>query len=133
MVDCSISGCSWVELPAGKYKIRSNKFMESRCQLELDINWKDMIGHPAEGEWQAVAPLRILSYDIECSGRKGIFPEPNKDPVIQIANMVIRQGEKDPFIRNVFTLNGCAPIVGADVRCFQKEGELLKVSKIFIN
>ena len=35
-----------------------------------------------------VAPLRILSFDIECAGRKGIFPEPEKDPVIQIANMV---------------------------------------------
>ncbi len=34
---------------------------------------------------------RILSFDIECAGRKGIFPEPEKDPVIQIANMVIRQ------------------------------------------
>jgi len=35
--------------------------------------------------------FRILSFDIECAGRKGIFPEPEKDPVIQIANMVIKQ------------------------------------------
>jgi hypothetical protein len=45
-----------------------------------------------QGEWLANAPLRILSFDIECAGRKGIFPEADKDPVIQIANMVIRQG-----------------------------------------
>ena len=57
----------------------------------------------------------------------GIFPEPDKDPVIQIANMVIRQGEKDPFIRNVFTLKKCARIVGAEVLSFDKETELLKV------
>ena len=38
---------------------------------------------------------RILSFDIECAGRKGIFPEPEKDPVIQIANMVIRQVRKE--------------------------------------
>lgn len=57
----------------------------------------------------------------------GIFPEPDKDPVIQIANMVIRQGEKDPFIRNVFTLKSCAPIVGAEVLSYEKEAELLKV------
>jgi DNA polymerase delta subunit 1 len=48
---------------------------------------------PAESEWSHIAPLRILSFDIECAGRKGIFPEPDKDPVIQIANMVTRQGE----------------------------------------
>jgi DNA polymerase elongation subunit (family B) len=39
-----------------------------------------------------MAPLRILSFDIECAGRKGIFPEATIDPVIQIANMVTRQG-----------------------------------------
>ena len=57
----------------------------------------------------------------------GIFPEPDKDPVIQIANMVVRQGEKDPFIRNVFTLKQCARIVGAEVLCFDREEQLLKV------
>lgn len=36
--------------------------------------------------------MRILSYDIECAGRKGIFPEAEHDPVIQIAAMVQRQG-----------------------------------------
>ena len=36
--------------------------------------------------------MRILSYDIECAGRKGIFPEAEHDPVIQIAVMVQCQG-----------------------------------------
>jgi DNA polymerase elongation subunit (family B) len=40
-----------------------------------------------------MAPLRILSFDIECAGRKGIFPEPDKDPVIQIASVVKVQGK----------------------------------------
>lgn len=80
-----------------------------------------------EGEWSKVAPFRILSFDIECAGRKGVFPEPEKDPVIQIANMVIHQGEKDPFIRNVFTLNTCAPIVGSHVSSFKREADMLKV------
>jgi DNA polymerase family B, exonuclease domain len=30
--------------------------------------------------------------DIECAGRKGVFPEAEHDPVIQIANLVTRQG-----------------------------------------
>lgn len=41
-----------------------------------------------------MAPLRILSFDIECAGRKGIFPEAQMDPVIQIASVVKVQGEK---------------------------------------
>jgi len=62
----------------------------------------------------------------------GIFPEPDKDPVIQIANMVIRQGEKDPFIRNVFTWKSCASIVGAEVLSFDTEQELLRVSNAVV-
>lgn len=51
---------------------------------------------------------------------------PEKDSVIQIANMVICQGQRDPFIRNVFTLNNCAPIAGCEVLCFKREQELLQ-------
>lgn len=54
--------------------------------------WDAFISHSPEGDWQKIAPLRILSFDIECAGRKGIFPEASIDPVIQIANMVTRQG-----------------------------------------
>lgn len=136
MVDSDVVGCNWIELPAGKYRLREevshgdiskdNPGKVSLSQIEVDISWTDFISHPAEGEWQKIAPLRVLSFDIECAGRKGIFPEPEKDPVIQIANMVLRQGEKDPFVRNVFTLRSCASIVGSQVLCFEQESELLK-------
>lgn len=101
----------------------------SKAQIEVDISWDSFISHPAEGDWQKIAPLRILSFDIECQGRKGIFPEAERDSVIQIANMVVSQGEKDPFIRNVFTLNSCAPIVGSDVISFgpKEEARMLRV------
>lgn len=93
---------------------------------------RDLISHPAEDEWIKIAPLRILSFDIECAGRKGVFPEPEKDPVIQIANMVIRQGDRDPFIRNIFTLKTCSAIVGSQVLCYDKEDELLTAWSDFI-
>lgn len=44
----------------------------SLCQYEVDIGWTDFISHPAEGDWQRIAPLRVLSFDIECAGRKGL-------------------------------------------------------------
>ncbi|KAH9507561.1 hypothetical protein Btru_051479, partial [Bulinus truncatus] len=129
MVDTDVVGCNWIELPAGKYSVRvkdnSNPKI-SRCQLEVDIAWTEFISHQTEGEWSKVAPFRILSFDIECAGRKGIFPEPNKDSVIQIANMVVYQGESEPFIRNVFTLKSCAPVVGSQVLSYETETELLQ-------
>ncbi|XP_059608331.1 DNA polymerase delta catalytic subunit [Phlebotomus argentipes] len=135
MVDTQIVGCNWIEIPAGKWRPRSRDAAprtESRCQIEVDVSWCDFISWAPEGEWSKVAPLRILSFDIECAGRKGIFPEPNHDPVIQIANMVIRQGDAEPFIRNVFTLNTCAPIVGTQVLTFRTERELLAAWANFV-
>ena len=158
MIDNDVVGCNWVECPPGKYRLRkphpvtrssttptsnggfsmygqtsssssSTPLPQTKCQIELDISFEDFISHPADGEWQNIAPCRILSFDIECAARKGVFPEAEHDSVIQIANMVLLQGEKDPFIRNVFTLKQCASIVGSDVRCFESEKEMLEVTK----
>ncbi|XP_043956907.1 DNA polymerase delta catalytic subunit [Gambusia affinis] len=136
MVDSDVVGCCWIELPTGKYRVREEKSSTdtdsqtpgkvSFCQYEVDVGWTDFISHPAEGEWQKIAPLRVLSFDIECAGRKGIFPEPDKDQVIQIASMVQRQGETEPFIRTVFTLHSCASIVGSQILCFTQEKQLLR-------
>jgi len=131
MADNKVVGCNWIELPAGTWKLRNSESKgesgkSSRCQLEIDVAYDKFISHAPEGEWSHVAPFRILSFDIECAGRKGIFPEPEKDPVIQIANMVVRQGEKEPFIRNVFTLDTCAQIVGSHVISCDKETKLLE-------
>ena len=93
----------------------------------MDVPWKSLISHAPEGEWADVAPFRILSFDIECAGRKGIFPEPEKDRVIQIANMVALYGQTEPFIRNVMVLDTCAPIIGSEVICHQHETDLLDV------
>jgi DNA polymerase delta subunit 1 len=138
MVDCDVVGCNWIELPAGKYRVRprignnGNPGMTSRCQIEVDIAWDQFVSHGPEDDWLKLAPMVTLSFDIECAGRKGVFPEPEKDPVIQIASMVKRQGEKEPYIRNVFTLKTCAPIVGAQVLSFDSESEMLKVSIFLI-
>ncbi|CAF0813289.1 unnamed protein product [Rotaria sordida] len=134
MADLNIVGCNWIEIPAGKYFIRhmvtrgisQQLKLQSRCQIELDVWAHDIISYPAEGDWQRIAPLRIMSYDIECAGRKGIFPEPEHDPVIQIASMVIRQGDKEEFIKTVFTLGTCANIAGVGVMECKTEHELLE-------
>lgn len=56
-------------------------------------SYKDIISHAPDDKYLEIAPLRILSFDIECAGRRGIFPEAKVDPVIQIANVVTENGE----------------------------------------
>jgi DNA polymerase delta subunit 1 len=102
MVDQSIVGCNWLQLPAGTYAVRRGGAgdggggksavgsgggagaggwplpRKTHCQLEVDVVYDAIISHAPDGEWQRVAPVRILSFDIECMGRKGVFPEPSK-------------------------------------------------------
>ncbi|KAG7443660.1 uncharacterized protein BT62DRAFT_988235 [Guyanagaster necrorhizus] len=132
MIDTKVVGMNWIEVPCGKYNIINNEGKKSLCQLEISMRWNAFISHAPEGDWSKVAPLRILSFDIECAGRKGIFPEANVDPVIQIANMVTRQGESKPFIRNIFTLNSCSPIVGSQVLEHKDESSLLLQWRKFV-
>lgn len=70
MVDLDVKGGGWLEIPAGKYKRRDRLNHVSYCQLEVDLKSEDLISHPSEGKWNKIAPMRILSFDIECAGRK---------------------------------------------------------------
>lgn len=90
------------------------------------------IGRSLCMQWSKVGPLRILSFDIECQGKKGQFPMPEEDPVIQIANWVTIQGSETPCVKNIFTLKSCAPISGAEVHSFESERDMLQAWRDFI-
>ncbi|KAJ9298549.1 hypothetical protein DTO271G3_3516 [Paecilomyces variotii] len=132
MIDTGISGMSWVEAKAGKYRLLADREKQSDCQIEAAVDYRELIAHSHDGEWAKMAPLRILSFDIECAGRKGIFPEPSQDPVIQIANVVTRYGESKPFVRNVFVLDTCSLIVNTQILEFDKEERMLMAWREFL-
>lgn len=91
MVDFDISGGSWLELPKCSYMVRersknqpfnkSSWNSQSVCQIEIDCDIHDLI---PRHDINKIAALRILSFDIECLGRKGHFPDAQQDPVIVI-------------------------------------------------
>jgi DNA polymerase delta subunit 1 len=83
-----------------------------------------MIAHESDKEWNKIAPLRVLSVDIECQGRKGYFPEADKDPVIQIANVVSIYGQSHPFTQVGPTLSRNANNVGIDYLIIFFEGRV---------
>ncbi|VDK50728.1 unnamed protein product [Anisakis simplex] len=128
MVDMNLVGCGWVVLPKHKYDIVSQQRMQSRCQFECTIRYDDLIVHAPESsaEWSKIAPLRILSFDIECTNRRGIFPEAHTDAVIQIANMVKVEGGDEPFVRNCFVIGDTTPVIGSQIIVCKNEAELLE-------
>ena len=82
LVDAQIGGANWITIPKGKFSLALTKL--TTAQLQVVVSAEDITAHPAEGKYMQIAPYRILSLDIECQGRKGCFPEAEKDPVIQI-------------------------------------------------
>lgn len=132
MVDSGIVGANWITLN-DSFLIRPENKKTSSCQLEVDVLWDDVISHKPEAgtDWINISSgLRTLSFDIECCGRKGIFPVPEEDPVIQIANLVVDQ-LGNVVAKNIFTLNSCAPISGSEVFSFSQEQDLLKAWRDF--
>lgn len=59
---------------------------------------------------------------------------PKQDPVIQIANIISTYGEPPgtEAVRNIFVLGACTSIVGADVRAFETEADMLRAWKEFV-
>lgn len=104
-------------VPAGaRLPVRPARHPAADCMIayfraSLPLRSDDLISHAPDGEWSKLAPLRILSFDIECAGRKGIFPEAEKDPVIQIANMVTRQGTPSRYYTRPLTCRKLTSIV----------------------
>ena len=132
MVDHDIAGGQWIRIPKGSYQQRAASKEQSHCQMEFDVHHSKVLSHsPLEDDWGRIAPLRILSFDIECYAKVG-FPTADKDPVITIASMITNQGESQPCIRQVLQLGSCDEIAGAEVLAFENESDMLRAWKDFL-
>lgn len=64
--------------------MRPNTLKKCTVQMEIDVvDFKSLKCHKdCLGKYQKIAPLRILSFDIECLPDGGKFPTADKDSVI---------------------------------------------------
>ena len=119
MLDKRAVGMGWLRVD----KHKTSAFPISTCDFEEHAH----ADHVFSTDSTRIPPHRILSFDIECAGRKGIFPVPDIDPVIQIACYTVQRGAGgDRTIdATIFVLNSCNTIPGANVRTFAEEDQLL--------
>ena len=119
MADLDLCGCQLLRVPpATTWTERC-----SQCAHEWRVAADALERLPDLAE---VAPLRVLSFDLEAAGRRGIFPQASHDPVIQIALAFQIVGSAAPIPPVLLSLKACAPIEGADVVSFEDEGDLLR-------
>ena len=118
----NISGCSWVQTI--KYnQITDEESKESLCDIEIIVNWKHL--NPVTKEYNA--PLRIASFDIECTSIDGAFPQARRkgDQIIQIGVTYTYLGQNLPYRNYIGCLNKTSSIDGIIVNSFDTEKELL--------
>jgi DNA polymerase elongation subunit (family B) len=117
----NISGCSWVE--TNKYLMVDDDDKVSLCDIEIVINWKHL--NPIVKDTNA--PLRIASFDIECTSIDGAFPQARRkgDKIIQIGVTYTLLGQNIPYRSYIACLDKTAPIEGVIVESCNTERELL--------
>jgi len=127
MVDRGLVGGGWVAMET--FHIRPRNRFISTCQVEVDVAFEEVRGV----ELIQIAPMRILSFDIECFNPEGKgFPRAEQSPVIQIAAYLKEQGREEHVIHAVWSLNSCNDIAGAEVFSFEKEEDLLVSFREFV-
>ena len=122
--DKEINPAGWVKIPARKYEVLIGEDIQTRCQLEVKCDIKDLISLTDKKE---ISPLVVASFDIECTSIDGSFPNPARrgDEVIQIGTTVHKYGEKHCCYKNIITLKKCDEIEGSKVVECKTESELL--------
>jgi len=117
-----ISGCSWVQV--SKYTLVEGEMKESYCDVEIKANWKEI--EPIVKSHNA--PLRIMSFDIECYSNDGSFPQANRlsDVITQIGSVYTYLGESTPYRQHIVCLNETSPIDGAIVESYPTEHSMVQ-------
>lgn len=96
--------------------------VDTTCEVGLWApNWKLVKPIPRDD----IAPLRILSFDIECYSSTGAFPDPRNldDVVFQIGLTTKVFGQEGYLDRTCLCLK---ETTGPNVKCFRTEKELLE-------
>lgn len=132
MVDTQLRGFAWVRIPKDAYSPLPSdapKPLQTTMQIQLQTEYSSLVALDYNDPLYAVnAPIRVLSFDIESVSLQGGFPDAASDYIITICSSlyILTQSTADaPHANVALVLKSCAPIVGADVFCFETEQELL--------
>ena len=127
LCDQRAAGCQWVTLSEASERKTKQRQAHDGC-LEVDVPLAGLRWHSVEAV-PGVGSIRVLSFDLEAAGRRGVFPQPSQDPVIQIACQ-FTVGEALQLETPVLLCYMRSSPLGfdiedADVLCFGTEAEML--------
>jgi DNA polymerase elongation subunit (family B) len=118
-----VTACGWVSVPYNKCCIYKDQTAPTSCDINVSTDWQFL--KPVKDN--AILPLVIASFDIECVSGDGNFPQPHRieDKIIQIGTTFSRYGSPECFYKHIITLDTCDPLDGVDVESYTTEKEVL--------
>lgn len=123
--DKNINLSSWIKIDKSKLKRIDSNSCISRCKFEYEVNYE----HVNPLDIKKIAPLKVLSFDIECTSEDGSFPQftrPN-DKIIQIGTTVETFGKGADYDYNyIISLKECSSIENTTVVNAKTELELIE-------
>ena len=132
MIDMEIRGMSWITVPAHRYAICNPNDKKSSCIEEIEVDYRNITSNSfTDPKWSEIAPLRLMSFDIECKAVKGM-PKPEENEVITIGVVCKLHNKKNVTHKVVFQLGECEEIVGTDLYSFSREDHLLQAFDKFM-
>lgn len=120
----NINLCKWIKIKKSDAQLITNDF--SKCKYEYEVeDFNDI--YPSNID--KIGPMKILSYDIECTSCDGSFPQFSRksDEIIQIGNTMEVYG-KGPGadVNFIISLKNCQPIDNCEVINCKTEKELIQ-------
>ena len=109
----------WVQASVKKVKRRI-----SHCTSEYVARVEDL----SHFECDDIAPLRVCSFDIECSSASGGFPQSSTDAVVAVGLNFWNVGTpvtEEHIERHALCLDSCDPVEGVILQTFETEYDLL--------
>lgn len=89
-----IDPCGWIKIKKG-YDMNTEIY-PTNCDIDINTNWNNVERYACED----MAPMRIVSFDIECISSHGDFPVAKKD-YKKVANELFQYYSKNPDMTNM--------------------------------
>lgn len=116
---------NWIQVDKNKLNNIDNNSRISICKYEFDVSFENIFPYDAK----KIGPIKILSFDIECTSEDGSFPQPSRinDKIIQIGTTVETFGKGKDFDYNyIVSLKKCNHIDNTTVVNCNDELDLIK-------
>jgi DNA polymerase elongation subunit (family B) len=129
-VDPIISFIHTQELASADWNILANDYEylvtdDVTTDYFVSIDYKNVIEYT--GEPKSLAPLKTLSYDIECVSEDGTFPQADRpgDMIVSICGTINVYGSETIVRTDVLALNSSKRIKNCNMECFAEQKDLL--------